>query len=938
METVVCFGTGIDGHTFMKIVKKKVTIEFFLDNNRHGKMGGYDIFTPSKERCLGKYIVVTTTKHFNAVKEQLESYGLREHKDFVSVVDFLVRNYGLLLSDAGEEEGRLHMFLRQRKAAYLALYHRAEFPRKKDLAVEKYQEAVILPLRRCVGDHLLFGRGGVVERSGKYVDLSGIEDRIEGGYDFEKPQYRDEKVVYCGYLILQWGHFLIEAVARLWYFLQQDDPAVRYVFFVECGAGNIEVEGNYREFFRLLGILDRIEIISEPVQYREVMVPELAYGRMKYYTQEYKDIFNAIVDNAMDEGCGEKYSKVYLSRSRLERNEFGTAMLDSLFTKNGFQVIYPETLPLKEMISILQNADTLACISGSTPHNALFMKDDGRLILIERCAMNNEIQADINRIKGLDVTYVDAHLFFLPVSYGGGPFLFYNTEQLKKFVEKSNWELPESDFCSNDYIRNCVEDYVKAYRERGYDLYREGNALYREACIDSMREINRDHFDIKDLIGEVKVSVIVPVHNSEKYLEECIESVLAQTFSSIEILCIDGGSTDSSDKIISAMQERDARIVYIKDSDNTGYGHKLNLGIRQARGDYVAILESDDKMDSKMIESLYGIAVQHAVDVVDSDYYRFFCHKGLEYAEIMEKYTDTEGYGHLIEQPGHAEKEIPTHGIWTALYRKEFLEKHNIHLNESYGASYQDTSFLFLAGVLAESEYHLHVPFYRYRVDNAGSSVRDDKKIYEIVGEYEFLRQELEKREMHEAAVWKLYYTRKYSAFYWNYRRLSSEARKLFLKCYIKELQSDVGKGFICREMFPGYLYDCTFMVLDDKDKFAETVERNDEYKDWWREAFCRLLDRIDGKDIIIFGIGIWGSRLVAMLQQNKNKIVGICDNSKHLQSMTKYGFTVISVKEAVEHFQDVLYVIANREHAVEMKVQLQGDGIKDENIICLGR
>lgn len=936
MKTVVCFGTGIDGHTFIKIVKDKVKIECFLDNYRQGKLDGYDIFTPSKEECSGKYVVVTTTKHFHAVKRQLEGYGLKESKDFVSVVDFLTQNHELLLPDL-EKTDKLHLFLRPRKAAHLALYHMAELPRKKKLSVETYERAVILPLRRYAEDHLLFGRGGVVDYSGEYVELSGIEDRIGGRYDFESPQYREEKVVYCGYLIDQWGHFLIESIARLWYFLKHDDPSVKYVFFVEYGAGDIELEGNYREFFRLLGILDRLEIISEPVRYREVTVPELAYGRMKYDTQEYKDIFNTVVNNAMDECGGKSYNKVYFSRSRLIRDEFGTAMLDSLFERNGFQVIYPETLPLKQMISILQSTNTLACISGSTPHNVLFMKDDCRLIVIERCAMNNEIQADINRIKGLDVTYVDAHLFFFPVSYGGGPFLFHYTEQLKKFVKEKNWELPASHFRSDDYIRHSIKEYVQAFHRRENDLYREANELYREACRDSMREVSGRHFEIGDMIREIKVSVIVPVHNSEKYLEECLESALKQTFSAIEIICIDGGSTDSSEEIIRAIQQRDERVVYIKDP-NTGYGHKLNLGIKQARGDYIAILESDDKMDPKMIEDLYRIAVQYEVDVVDSDYYRFFCHNDREYWEIMDKYANAESYGHLIEQAGDTEKEIPTHGIWTALYRKEFLEKQNIHLNESNGASYQDTSFLFLTSFLAGSEYHLHVPYYRYRVDNAGSSVKDDKKIFEIVGENEFLRQELEKREIYEEAAWKLYYIRKYGAFYWNYCRLSTDARKLFLKCYIQELQSDAGKGLICREMFPGYLYDSTFLALDDKEKFVETVEQSDKAKDRWREEFCELLDRIEGKDIIIFGIGILGSRLAAMLQQNKNRIVGICDNSKHLQGMTKYGFTVISVEEAAAHFQDELYVIANRKHAMEMKVQLKSQGIKEENIVCLGR
>lgn len=101
----------------------------------------------------------------------------------------------------------------------------------------------------------------------------------------------------------------------------------------------------------------------------------------------------------------------------------------------------------------------------------------------------------------------------------------------------------------------------------------------------------------------MEVTIIVPIHNSEKYLKECIKSALDQTFYDIEILCIDGGSTDLSFEIIKELREEDSRIQYIRDS-NTSYGHKINLGINIARGKYIAILESDDRMCSEFIKDL----------------------------------------------------------------------------------------------------------------------------------------------------------------------------------------------------------------------------------------------------------------------------------------------------------------------------------------------
>ena len=91
----------------------------------------------------------------------------------------------------------------------------------------------------------------------------------------------------------------------------------------------------------------------------------------------------------------------------------------------------------------------------------------------------------------------------------------------------------------------------------------------------------------------MKISVIITVHNAETYLSECLNSVITQTFSNIEILCMDGGSTDSSPQILKEYAEKDSRIRIINDP-NTSYAHKVNEGIRLAKGEYISVLESDD--------------------------------------------------------------------------------------------------------------------------------------------------------------------------------------------------------------------------------------------------------------------------------------------------------------------------------------------------------
>ena len=100
-----------------------------------------------------------------------------------------------------------------------------------------------------------------------------------------------------------------------------------------------------------------------------------------------------------------------------------------------------------------------------------------------------------------------------------------------------------------------------------------------------------------------EATVIVTVHNAEKYLRECLDSVIGQTFSDIEILCMDGGSTDASPRILKEYAAKDNRVCIINDP-NTSYGHKVNEGIRQAKGKYVSVLESDDMYDPDMLQRL----------------------------------------------------------------------------------------------------------------------------------------------------------------------------------------------------------------------------------------------------------------------------------------------------------------------------------------------
>lgn len=117
-----------------------------------------------------------------------------------------------------------------------------------------------------------------------------------------------------------------------------------------------------------------------------------------------------------------------------------------------------------------------------------------------------------------------------------------------------------------------------------------------------------------------KVSVIIPVYNNEKYLEECLNSILKQTLSDMEIICVDDGSTDGSPLILDEYARKDSRIHAIH-QENRGVVAARNIGFQNAKGDYVGFVDSDDWIESDMYEKLYSLAAQSGADMVCSGYY-----------------------------------------------------------------------------------------------------------------------------------------------------------------------------------------------------------------------------------------------------------------------------------------------------------------------------
>ena len=261
-----------------------------------------------------------------------------------------------------------------------------------------------------------------------------------------------------------------------------------------------------------------------------------------------------------------------------------------------------------------------------------------------------------------------------------------------------------------------------------------------------------------------KVSVVVPIYNVEKYLRECLDSIVGQTLKDIEIICVDDGSTDRSLSILREYEQKDPRIKVIT-KPNAGYGHSMNMGLDAATGEYMGIVDSDDYILPDMYETLYSHASTENLDMVRSDYYKFYETSNGTFStywvSMHKKYCDV----------AYCPKEQPliySHAVLipSGIYKIEFLRKNGIRFNETPGAAFQDHGFWFQTYLLADKVKFISAAFYMYRFDNPNSSIYQLSCVDNISREYDYIGDFVEKHS-------ELKYVT--SPFYWKVRFLNSE-------------------------------------------------------------------------------------------------------------------------------------------------------------------
>ena len=223
-------------------------------------------------------------------------------------------------------------------------------------------------------------------------------------------------------------------------------------------------------------------------------------------------------------------------------------------------------------------------------------------------------------------------------------------------------------------------------------------------------------------MNEELISIIMPVYNTEKYIEKSIESVLNQTYKKIELIIIDDGSRDKSPEICDSYAKLDERIRVFH-IQNNGVSNARNLGVKNARGKYIMFIDSDDTMKNNMVEKMYELSISNNVDLVKANYMKDDKNELLNHSEIIIKgrYDKKQIDDYIIK---NVVLEKVRCYIWLLLVKKELIEKFDERL-----FIFEDMNLYLMLLNKADSIYITDEVLYYYNLTNE-SSLTNSKESY----------------------------------------------------------------------------------------------------------------------------------------------------------------------------------------------------------------
>lgn len=436
-----------------------------------------------------------------------------------------------------------------------------------------------------------------------------------------------------------------------------------------------------------------------------------------------------------------------------------------------------------------------------------------------------------------------------------------------------------------------------------------------------------------------KVSVIIPVYNGMAYIQECMDSILAQTLTEIEIIPVDAGSTDGTAELLQSYAKRDGRIKLLF-SDKKSMGYQTNMGIQAATGEYIGFCEADDFLAETMYGQLYEAASHGKLDYVKSDFHMF---AGGD-KKICLNYHILDSPRAFLYNTVFCPRDIPDLvfrdvNMWNGIYRRDFIISNSIQLNETPKAAFQDMGFVIQTLAFSDQVMYVQKAANWYRRDNEYSSVYDRKSLLFVLWESEYIYRICKKNKIHNKEFLAAVLQRFLSAFCEYYGKLPDGSETKEEICEAVKRFGQVLRHFYHMLGYSGMrffnqnqLFDLGLLTENNRFFYSYRKAINEFHK----KRFSLFYERVCGfHDVIIFGAGECGAVCYILLKNNGyTNIRCFCDNNTKLWGGTFMGAPVLSVEEAVSlRTEDTLFIIANKAYGREMYRQLLQSGVKERSI-----
>lgn len=230
----------------------------------------------------------------------------------------------------------------------------------------------------------------------------------------------------------------------------------------------------------------------------------------------------------------------------------------------------------------------------------------------------------------------------------------------------------------------------------------------------------------------MKVSVIVPVYNTEKYLKNCIDSLLKQNFEDYEIIVINDLSPGNAEEIIKSYNDK--KIVYIKNKTNKGIGYNRNLGVKEAKGEYVCFIDSDDYVKEDFISKMYNYSKENNLDLCVCDYVNVD-----EKGNTLEEFNLSNFGITNYEENNKILCEINL-GPCNKLFKKDMLIKNKIKFSEKL--KYEDLSFVAVSIKNSAKIGKINEQLNYFTVHKNSETTTRDKRVFDIFKQLDIVRNE----------------------------------------------------------------------------------------------------------------------------------------------------------------------------------------------------